>query len=69
MLKKLKSKNIIVAVSGYFAPLHSGHIEYIKLARKLGDYLVVILNNDKQGRLKKKKFYELKRAKNNTGVA
>ena len=37
-----------VAVSGYFDPLHVGHVEYFKLAKKLGDRLVVILNNDKQ---------------------
>lgn len=43
----------IVATSGYFNPLHKGHIECLKLAKKLGDYLVVIVNNDKQ--VKKKK--------------
>jgi len=42
-----------VAVSGYFDPLHVGHVEYFKLAKKLGDRLVVILNNDKQAKLKK----------------
>jgi cytidyltransferase-like protein len=43
----------IVAVSGYFDPLHVGHIEYLKLARELGDKLIVILNNDEQCILKK----------------
>ena len=43
----------IVAVSGYFDPIHVGHIEYFKLAKKLGDKLVVILNNDEQAKLKK----------------
>ena len=43
----------IVAVSGYFDPLHVGHIEYLELAAKLGDRLVVIVNNDKQAALKK----------------
>jgi cytidyltransferase-like protein len=38
----------VVAVSGYFDPLHVGHIEYFELARALGDKLVVILNNDEQ---------------------
>ena len=42
-----------VAVLGYFDPLHVGHVEYFKLAKKLGDRLVVILNNDKQAKLKK----------------
>jgi D-beta-D-heptose 7-phosphate kinase/D-beta-D-heptose 1-phosphate adenosyltransferase len=36
----------IVLVTGGFDPLHSGHISYIKAARKLGDYLVVGLNSD-----------------------
>ena len=44
---------IIVAVSGYFDPLHRGHVEYLKLAKQLGDKLIVILNNDNQVRLKK----------------
>ena len=42
-----------VAISGYFDPLHVGHIELIKLAKELGDKLVVIVNNDKQEKLKK----------------
>ena len=41
-----------VAVSGYFNPLHIGHIRLLKEANKLGDYLVVILNNDEQVKLK-----------------
>jgi cytidyltransferase-like protein len=45
----------IVAVSGYFDPIHSGHIEYFKLARALGDKLIVILNNDEQICLRKVK--------------
>ena len=45
--------NKIVAVSGGFDPLHKGHIEHLKEARKLGDKLVVILNKD-QFLLKKK---------------
>ena len=34
-----------VAISGYFDPIHIGHLEYINLARELGDYLIVIVNN------------------------
>lgn len=38
--------NKIVLVTGGFDPLHSGHIEYFKAAKELGDYLVVGLNSD-----------------------
>ena len=44
-----------VAVSGYFDPIHIGHLEYLKLAKKLGDKLVVIVNNNHQCILKKGK--------------
>ena len=47
-----------VVVSGYFDPIHEGHIEYLKAARRLGDCLIVIVNNDKQARLKKGKSFE-----------
>jgi len=46
-----------VAVSGYFDPLHVGHLEYFKLAKQLGDRLVVIVNNDEQAKLKKGKSF------------
>ena len=46
----MKKKAIIV--SGYFNPLHKGHIEYFKNAREKGDLLVVIVNNDYQRNLK-----------------
>lgn len=52
MTDKIK---IIVAISGGFDPIHIGHIRLIKAARKLGDKLVVILNNDNW--LKKKKTH------------
>jgi len=48
---------IVVAVSGYFDPIHVGHLEYLKLAKQLGDRLVVIVNNDKQAVLKKGKSF------------
>ena len=41
-----------VAVSGYFNPLHIGHIRLLKEAKNLGNYLIVILNNDFQVKLK-----------------
>ncbi|BFD25219.1 MAG: adenylyltransferase/cytidyltransferase family protein [Candidatus Parcubacteria bacterium] len=45
-------KKTVVAVSGYFNPLHVGHLEMIERAKKLGDKLVVIVNNDHQVKLK-----------------
>jgi len=47
----------IVAVSGYFDPIHIGHLEYFKFAKELGDYLYVIVNNDNQAKLKKGSFF------------
>ena len=44
-----------VAVSGYFDPIHVGHLEYLRLSKKLGDKLVVIVNNNHQCILKKGK--------------
>ena len=46
-----------VVASGYFDPLHVGHIEYLELASKLGDRLVVIVNSDHQASLKKGKSF------------
>lgn len=46
---------IIVAVSGGFDPIHPGHVRMFIEAKKLGDELVVILNNDNW--LTKKKGY------------
>ena len=43
----------IVCVSGYFDPLHVGHIEYFEKSKLLGDELMVIVNNDHQASLKK----------------
>ena len=38
----MSDKNKIrVAVSGYFDPIHVGHLEYLKMAKELGDSLVV----------------------------
>ena len=48
-------KENVVAVSGYFDPIHVGHLEYLKLAKQLGDTLVVIVNNNHQCVLKKGK--------------
>ena len=53
----MKSKAIIV--SGYFNPLHKGHIEYFHLAKAKGDQLFVIVNNDHQRALKESKEFML----------
>jgi len=47
-----KDKPVVVAVSGYFNPLHVGHLEMIRKSKKLGDKLVAIINNDQQVKLK-----------------
>lgn len=46
----------VVFVSGYFNPLHGGHLDMIQAAAKMGDHLVVVVNNDKQQLLKKGKI-------------
>ena len=46
-------KEKVVIVSGYFDPLHVGHLEYLRMASQLGDTLLVIINNDEQAKLKK----------------
>lgn len=46
----------LVIVSGYFNPLHGGHLDMIEAAAALGDRLLVIVNNDKQQIMKKGKI-------------
>jgi D-beta-D-heptose 7-phosphate kinase/D-beta-D-heptose 1-phosphate adenosyltransferase len=46
-------KEIVVAVSGGFDPIHIGHVRMFEEAKALGDKLVVILNNDNWLRKKK----------------
>ena len=53
MSKKITS----VAVSGYFDPINVGHLEYLELAKKLGNRLIVIVNNNQQCTLKKGKTF------------
>jgi cytidyltransferase-like protein len=50
---KPKRKGTVVAVSGGFDPIHPGHVRMFQEAKKLGDWLVVILNNDNWLKLKK----------------
>jgi cytidyltransferase-like protein len=45
-------KQKVVITSGYFNPLHIGHINLMREAKKLGDILIVIVNNDEQVKLK-----------------
>ena len=47
----MKPKAIIV--SGYFNPLHKGHLELFENAKASGDQLWVIVNNDNQRELLK----------------
>lgn len=42
----------VIITSGFFNPLHIGHINLIREAKKLGDFLVVIVNNDEQVKIK-----------------
>ena len=42
----------ITVISGYFNPIHIGHLDYIEAARRLGDELWVIVNSDEQVKLK-----------------
>lgn len=46
----------LVIVSGYFSPLHCGHLDYLEAGAALGDRLVVIVNNNAQQLRKKGKI-------------
>jgi cytidyltransferase-like protein len=48
-----------IIISGYFNPIHKGHIEYFKNAKAIGDELFVIVNNDHQRALKESKEFQL----------
>ena len=52
----MKKKAIIV--SGYFNPLHKGHLEYFEKAKSCGDLLFVIINSDYQRELKGSKVFQ-----------
>lgn len=47
----------IAITSGYFDPLHRGHLELLELSRQQGDRLWVIVNTDAQAALKKGKAF------------
>jgi D-beta-D-heptose 7-phosphate kinase/D-beta-D-heptose 1-phosphate adenosyltransferase len=52
----MKKKAIIV--SGYFNPIHKGHLEYFNNAKALCDALFVIVNSDVQRALKGSKEFQ-----------
>ncbi len=52
----MKSK--IVIVSGYFNPIHKGHLEYFINAKSQGEFLFVIVNSDFQRDLKGSKEFQ-----------
>lgn len=47
-----------IIVSGYFNPIHKGHLEYFKNAKQHADYLFVIVNSDLQRELKGSKPFQ-----------
>ena len=49
----------LIIVSGYFNPLHIGHIDYFENAKRGFDKLIVIVNNDFQRKLKGSKEFML----------
>ena len=55
-MNKMKKKAIIV--SGYFNPIHKGHLEYFNNAKAIADYLFVIVNSDFQRNLKGSKEFQ-----------
>jgi cytidyltransferase-like protein len=53
------SKNTVIAIaSGYFNPVHKGHIALFERAKEIADKLIVIVNNDKQRKLKGSKEFQ-----------
>ena len=52
----MKKKAVIV--SGYFNPIHKGHLEYFNNAKAIADELFVIVNNDHQRALKGSKEFQ-----------
>lgn len=47
-----------IIVSGYFNPIHKGHLEYFKNAKQHADFLFVIVNSDLQRKLKGSKPFQ-----------
>ena len=55
--KSSSKKETVVMASGGFDPIHIGHVRYFQSAKKLGDKLVVVVNNDNWIHLKKGKEF------------
>lgn len=53
----MKKKKAII-VSGYFNPIHKGHLDYFNNAKAITDKLFVIVNNDHQRALKGSKEFQ-----------
>ena len=51
-------KKKLLIVSGYFNPIHKGHLEYFNNAKELADELFVIVNSDLQRSLKGSKEFQ-----------
>ena len=52
------NKQKAIIVSGYFNPIHKGHLEYFNNAKAMADQLFVIVNNDHQRELKGSKEFQ-----------
>ena len=52
------SKQKAIIVSGYFNPIHKGHLEYFNNAKNQADKLFVIVNNDNQRAMKGSKEFQ-----------
>lgn len=48
-----------VVVSGFFDPIHQGHIFYLRDAKQHGDYLIAILNTDEEAIQKKGYVFQI----------
>lgn len=55
--KNKGNKRTLVAIAGHFNPIHLGHLKMIREAKKLGDYLCVIVANDIQARNKREPVF------------
>ena len=55
VMEVIKMKRILTY--GTFDLLHYGHIEILRRAKELGDYLVVAVSTDEFNRIKNKKAY------------
>jgi D-beta-D-heptose 7-phosphate kinase/D-beta-D-heptose 1-phosphate adenosyltransferase len=54
----MNKKRVVAIASGYFNPVHKGHIELFERAKEVADVLIVIVNNDKQRELKGSKEFQ-----------